>query len=61
MELCIMRDANWFRNMEEEYNEREDRLEEIRERMRQEKRNKESAWRKRQVEKKDEDDNTHPV
>jgi len=56
-----MRDANWFRNMEEEYNEREDRLEEIRERMRQEKRNKESAWRKRQVEKKDEDDNTHPI
>ena len=55
-----MRDPTWFRQMEEEYNEREDRLEEIRERMRQEKRNKESAWRKRQVEGKD-DDNTHSV
>jgi len=56
-----MRDANWFRNMEEEYNEREDRLEEIRERMRNENRKKKSVWRKRQVEKKEDDDNTHPV
>jgi hypothetical protein len=56
-----MRDPTWFRQMEEEYNEREDRLEEIRERMRNENRKKKSVWRKRQVEKKDEDDNTHSV
>lgn len=60
-----MRDPVWFREFEREYNEREDRLDEIREQTRkfreesQESKNERlqkhlSLWRKRQVEDKDE-------
>ena len=60
-----MRDPIWFKEFEREYNEREDRLDEIREQTRkfreesQESKNERlqkhlSLWRKRQVEDKDE-------
>ena len=60
-----MRDPVWFREFEREYNEREDRLDEIREQTRkfieesQESKNEQlqkhlSLWRKRQIEDKDE-------
>ena len=60
-----MRDQVWFKEFEREYNEREDRLDEIREQTRkfreesQESKNERlqkhlSLWRKRQVEDKDE-------
>jgi len=60
-----MRDPVWFKEFEREYNEREDRLDEIRENTRkfreesQESKNERlqkhlSLWRKRQVEDKDE-------
>ena len=60
-----MRDPIWFKEFEREYNEREDRLDELREQTRkfreesQESKNERlqkhlSLWRKRQVEDKDE-------
>jgi hypothetical protein len=52
-----MRDPVWFKEFEREYNEREDRLDEIRENTRKFKEQlakSESLWRKRQVEDKDE-------
>jgi hypothetical protein len=52
-----MRDPAWFREFEREYNEREDRLDEIREntkKFKEQMAKSESLWRKRQVEDKDE-------
>ena len=52
-----MRDPVWFREFEREYNEREDRLDEIREntkKFKEQMAKSESLWRKRQVEDKDE-------
>jgi hypothetical protein len=52
-----MRDPVWLKEFEREYNEREDRLDEIRENTRKFKEQmakSESLWRKRQVEGKDE-------
>ena len=52
-----MRDPVWFKEFEREYNEREDRLDEIREntkKFKEQMAKSESLWRKRQVEDKDE-------
>ena len=52
-----MRDPIWFKEFEREYNEREDRLDEIREntkKFKEQLAKSESLWRKRQVEDKDE-------
>lgn len=48
-----MRDPIWFREFEREYNEREERLDEIREKTKEFKEQlakSESLWRKRQIE-----------